>query len=87
MQACAARIGAGEAFASVLADGRARIEKAGFALDYLELRDAVTLAPIEAAAGEMRLLVAGRIGTTRLIDNIAIHVVPAPGAGSVRQES
>lgn len=87
MQACAERIGAGEPFGPVLADGRARIERAGFALDYLELRDAVTLAPLEAAAGDMRLLVAGRIGTTRLIDNIAIHVAPAPRAGSVRQES
>lgn len=84
---CAAQISKGEAFAPVLADGRARIERAGFALDYLELRDAVTLAPVVAPAGRMRLLVAGRIGTTRLIDNIAIHIAPAPGAGSIRQES
>ncbi|MBX9758092.1 MAG: pantoate--beta-alanine ligase [Beijerinckiaceae bacterium] len=88
MQACAAKLAKGEAFGPVLAAGRAHIEQAGFALDYLELRDAVTLAPAApGATGEMRLLAAGRIGSTRLIDNIAIHIAPAPGAGSIRQES
>jgi pantoate--beta-alanine ligase len=68
---CAARIAKGEAFDAVLADGRAQIEKSGFRLDYLELRDAASLAPVDASArGPLRLLVAARIGTTRLIDNI-----------------
>ena len=54
----------------VLADGRKTISTAGFALDYLEARDADTLAPVRARAnGPIRLLVAARLGKTRLIDN------------------
>ena len=46
---------------------------AGFLrIDYLALVDASTLEPLDAPAGEMRLLVAAVIGTTRLIDNLAI---------------
>jgi pantoate--beta-alanine ligase len=70
---CAAGIAAGEPIAAVLDRGRAAITGAGFALDYLEARDANTLAPIASPqSGPIRLLVAARIGTTRLIDNIAV---------------
>jgi len=42
-------------------------------LDYLEARDADTLEPIGSVKdGPIRLLVAARIGTTRLIDNVAV---------------
>jgi pantoate--beta-alanine ligase len=59
--------------ARVLADGRAAIEQAGFSLDYLDARDAETLQPIASPErGQTRLLVAARIGKTRLIDNIGI---------------
>jgi len=71
LQDCARRIGAGEPAEAVLSDGRAVIEKAGFALDYLELRDADGLgAP--GSSGRWRLLVAARMGATRLIDNIDV---------------
>ena len=58
-----------------LAAARARLERAGFALEYLERRDALTLeAP---RAGEpQRLLVAARLGRTRLIDNVAMESAP-----------
>jgi pantoate--beta-alanine ligase len=63
----------GELLAGVLNEGGAAIEQAGFALDYLEARAAETLQPIASAAdGPIRLLVAARIGKTRLIDNIAV---------------
>jgi len=69
----AARIGRGELAARVLDEGSAAIERAGFALDYLEARHAKTLKPIETTKdGPIRLLVAARIGRTRLIDNIAV---------------
>lgn len=70
---CAARLAAGEPFAATLAAGRNEIERAGFALDYLEARHADTLAPIASMQdGPVRLLVAAKLGKTRLIDNIAV---------------
>jgi pantoate--beta-alanine ligase len=41
-------------------------------LDYLELRDAESLAPVERVEGPAVIAVAGRIGTTRLIDNVVL---------------
>jgi pantoate--beta-alanine ligase len=70
---CAAMIKAGETIDAVLADGRDVIARAGFALDYLEARHALTLEPIGTMKdGPVRLLVAARLGTTRLIDNVAV---------------
>jgi pantoate--beta-alanine ligase len=58
---------------AILAKGRAEIERAGFAVDYLEARHAETLAPIASAADDpVRLLVAAKLGRTRLIDNIGV---------------
>ena len=68
---CKARIRAGEPIAAALEHGRAAIGGAGFALDYLEARHALTLAPIASPKdGPVRLLVAAKLGRTRLIDNI-----------------
>ncbi len=47
-------------------------EEAALDVDYLELRDA-DLRP-DPVAGRARLLVAGRLGTTRLIDNTAVQL-------------
>lgn len=66
------RLRAGEDAGEALAMGRKAIAAAGFALDYLELRDAGTLAEAAKAAGELRLLAAARLGRTRLIDNMAV---------------
>ncbi len=60
-------------FSVALAEGVDVLGRAGFAVDYLEARDAETLAPIASLKdGRARLLVAARIGTTRLIDNIKV---------------
>jgi pantoate--beta-alanine ligase len=70
LKACSRRISAGSSLARVLADGRKAITAAGFALDYLEARNADTLAAVRGRAdGPIRLLVAARLGKTRLIDN------------------
>jgi pantoate--beta-alanine ligase len=70
---CAARIAAGEAIARVVAEGWNEIEAEGFAVDYLEARNGETLARAETLAdGPLRLLVAARLGKTRLIDNVAV---------------
>jgi len=73
LEDCAARIAAGAPVAAALEQGRTTITRAGFVLDYLEARNAETLAlPGTPAAEPLRLLVAARIGTTRLIDNVAV---------------
>jgi pantoate--beta-alanine ligase len=70
---CARKISDGRAVATILSEGREAIERAGFALDYLEARHAETLAPIASAKdGPVRLLVAAKIGKTRLIDNVGV---------------
>ena len=57
----------------VLTSGRAAVTEAGFVLDYLEARHALTLKPIAALSqGSMRLLLAATIGRTRLIDNVGV---------------
>ena len=70
---CAKRIAAGQPIAAALARGRKAIARAGFKLDYLQARNAQTLEPVRSAkAGPVRLLVAARLGKTRLIDNVAV---------------
>jgi pantoate--beta-alanine ligase len=69
---CAGKIRKGAPIAESMARGREEITNAGFALDYLEARHAETLQPVISRKGRLRLLVAARIGTTRLIDNIAV---------------
>jgi len=69
----ATRIKSGEKVDRVLNVGRIEIDLAGFVLDYLEARHALTLAPITSPKeGPIRLLVAAKLGKTRLIDNIGV---------------
>lgn len=64
---------AGAGIAPTLDAGRKRIADAGFALDYLEARHAQTLAEVQSLEdGPVRLLVAAKIGRTRLIDNLGV---------------
>jgi pantoate--beta-alanine ligase len=73
MKHSAAQIRAGSEIAAAVRAGAKMIRDAGFALDYLEARHAETLAPIGSLReGPIRMLVAARLGTTRLIDNIAV---------------
>jgi pantoate--beta-alanine ligase len=73
MKECARRIRAGEDIEPAMAGGADVIRAAGFTLDYLEIRNAENLAPVTSKKdGPLRILVAARLGTTRLIDNIAV---------------
>jgi pantoate--beta-alanine ligase len=83
LKAAAKRLRDGDKIASVLSDGIDVLSRAGFAVDYLEVRDTETLASITNVEKPLksrgRLLVAAKIGTTRLIDNVsAISLVTAP---------
>jgi pantoate--beta-alanine ligase len=70
---CAKKMMAGEPFGAVLEQGRLAIAQAGFQLDYLEARHAETLGAIASLKqGPVRLLVAARLGKTRLLDNIGV---------------
>ena len=73
MKESAKRLRAGDDIKPAMEAGSALIAGAGFALDYFEARHAETLAPIASLKdGPVRILVAAKIGTTRLIDNIGV---------------
>ena len=57
---------------AALADARATLTAAGFVVDYVELVDAESLMPDSPADRPRQLLAAARLGTTRLIDNLAV---------------
>jgi pantoate--beta-alanine ligase len=73
LKEAAKRLRAGDDVDVALGGGAEMITAAGFKLDYLEARHAETLEPnAPLADGPIRLLVAARIGSTRLIDNVAV---------------
>jgi pantoate--beta-alanine ligase len=67
------RLRAGDDVNAAMAGGAEMITATGFTLDYFEVRHAETLAPVQSASdGPMRILVAAKLGKTRLIDNVAV---------------
>ncbi|HEX3808543.1 MAG TPA: pantoate--beta-alanine ligase [Rhizomicrobium sp.] len=67
------RVRGGESIAGAEHWGRDAILKAGFnSVDYVAVRDAETLAPLISLSRPTRILVAAKIGNTRLIDNMAV---------------
>jgi pantoate--beta-alanine ligase len=71
----ATAIGRGEPASAALAAATARLAEAGFTdIDYVTLRDAATLAPMDALGeAPARLLAAARMGPARLIDNLPVE--------------
>jgi len=56
--------------------GRKSLVQAGFSrIDYFALVESATLEPLEAPAGDMRLIAAAVIGPTRLIDNLPLQKI------------
>ncbi|MBV8778991.1 MAG: pantoate--beta-alanine ligase [Alphaproteobacteria bacterium] len=77
LREAAADIAGGAAPAPVLERAVFALTDRGLRVEYLELRDAATLAPVASrAARPARLLAAVHLGRTRLIDNLP---VPPPG--------
>lgn len=57
-------------YATLFAQFKTDLQAAGFNLDYIELRDALSLEPADAKSTKLVLLAAAYLGTTRLIDNL-----------------
>jgi pantoate--beta-alanine ligase len=72
LRATAERLRGGGMAAGVLADAAATLTGQGFAVNYLALVDGQTLLPIETVTAQARLIVAARLGTVRLLDNVAV---------------
>jgi pantoate--beta-alanine ligase len=69
----AALAAAPAAVADEIVRGREALAQAGFAVEYLEIREAATLAPVPAAiTAPSRVFAAVHLGRTRLIDNMPI---------------
>jgi pantoate--beta-alanine ligase len=63
----------GQPVAAALAAARDKLTRGGFdPIDYVELRDAETLAPLATLDRPARLLAAAKLGATRLIDNLPV---------------
>jgi pantoate--beta-alanine ligase len=73
MKESAKRLRAGDDLKAAMAGGAKLITNAGFVLDYFEARHAETLAPVTSVGdGPVRILVAAKLGKTRLIDNFGV---------------
>jgi pantoate--beta-alanine ligase len=74
LRAAESRVAAGERDArAVVAAARAELEAAGIEPDYLDLRSATDLSPVERVNGSTLLAVAARVGRARLIDNTILR--------------
>jgi pantoate--beta-alanine ligase len=71
LSATATALRSGSAIDTALADAKRDLSRAGFQLDYLALADAVTMSALPRMTSGARLIVAARLGSVRLIDNIA----------------
>ncbi|MBA2440389.1 MAG: pantoate--beta-alanine ligase, partial [Thermoleophilaceae bacterium] len=64
--------------AAVLGAARAELDGAGIEPEYLELRRATDLAPVERVNGSTLLAIAARLGRARLIDNTVLGAGTPP---------
>jgi len=68
---------------ALLAAASAAIEAGDVELEYLALVDPETLEPLPALDRAALLAIAARVGSIRLIDNLALSPAPAPARGSM----
>jgi pantoate--beta-alanine ligase len=66
-----AQVKAGVPIDKATGDAQAALEQAGFTIDYVAVREADTMGAADVASGRaLRVLMAGWLGKTRLIDNV-----------------
>jgi pantoate--beta-alanine ligase len=70
LNALARALATGSQADAALADARAELSNAGFAIDYLALVDGVTMRTLQMVRPGSRLIAAARLGSVRLIDNL-----------------
>jgi pantoate--beta-alanine ligase len=81
LRAADAAVEAGERDGTaVLRVARAELDDAGIEPEYLELRSATDLSPVERVNGSTLLAVAARVGRARLIDNVMLGAGRETGA-------
>jgi pantoate--beta-alanine ligase len=79
LRAAEATVAAGELDApAVLTAARGELDAAGLDPEYLELRSAHDLSPVERVNGSTLLAVAARVGRARLIDNTILPAGASP---------
>ncbi|HAB01674.1 MAG TPA: pantoate--beta-alanine ligase, partial [Pseudomonas sp.] len=61
-------------FTALTDQGKAELAAAGLRPDYLEIRHALNLRPATFGDRDLVILVAAYLGTTRLIDNLYLHL-------------
>lgn len=70
LNALARALATGSQADAALADARAELRNAGFAIDYLALVDGVTMRTLQMVRPGSRLIAAARLDSVRLIDNL-----------------
>jgi len=73
LQGTVARLAAGQGVHEAERAGTDALREAGFEPDYLSVVDATTLRPLDTLQWPARLLVAARLGTVRLLDNVPVQ--------------
>ncbi len=73
LKAAIAAIRSGTMPDAAAASAAAQLTAAGYVVDYVAVRNAQTLAPVSGLQdGPLRILIAAKLGRTRLIDNMAV---------------
>ncbi|MGO9902535.1 MAG: pantoate--beta-alanine ligase [Solirubrobacteraceae bacterium] len=84
LMALASSVAGGERNPDVaIASARVELDRDGVQIEYFELVDAETLAPVELIDGSVLALVAAQMGNTHLIDNELLSTVTAAGSTNI----
>lgn len=72
LQSSAAALKLSTDFSQVVSKAKEQLADAGFEVDYVEIRNADDLQPAQTNDPQWVILIAAKIGTTRLIDNLVV---------------
>jgi len=75
LRAAADQLSERDDFSTLESEAMKALHDAGFEPEYFAIRNAETLLPAEKDTSELVILVAARLGNTRLIDNISLSLV------------